>query len=102
MKPFDIVGEVRGRGFLLGISLVDPHHRDDFISHEVDAATLVDDLAFEHGLLVSSTHSTLDGFAGDEVVIAPAFTSTDSELDQMVERLVATMGDVEDAVKAKL
>ena len=102
MKPFDIVGEVRGRGYLLGISLVDPRHRDDFIPHEVDAATLVDDLAFEHGLLVSSTHSTLDGFAGDEVVIAPAFTSTDGELGQMVERLVATMGDVEDAVKAKL
>ena len=98
----DVVGEVRGRGFLLGVELVDPRDGKSFLPHELDAATLVDDIAFEHGLLVSSTHSTPDGFAGDEVLLAPAFTSTDGELDQMVALFKDTIAAVEKAVKAKL
>ena len=102
LKGSTIVGEVRGRGFLLGVSLVDPRDGKSFLPHELDAATLVDDVAFEHGLLVSSTHSTPDGFAGDEVVLAPAYTSTDDELRQMLEKFAETIAAVETAVRQKL
>ena len=102
LKGSDIVGEVRGRGFLLGVSLVDPRDRKSFLPHELDVATVVDDTAFELGLLVSSTHSTLDGFAGDEVILAPAYTSTDEELDEMVERFKATIEAAQKAVERKL
>jgi adenosylmethionine-8-amino-7-oxononanoate aminotransferase len=102
LKGSDIVGEVRGRGFLLGVELVDPRDGKSFLPHELDAATLVDDIAFEQGLLVSSTHSTPDGFAGDEVLLAPAYTSTDEELNEMVERFKGTIEAVEKAVKKKL
>jgi adenosylmethionine-8-amino-7-oxononanoate aminotransferase len=97
-----IVGEVRGRGYLLGVELVDPRDGTSFLPHELDAATLVDDVAFELGLLVSSTHSTPDGYAGDEVLLAPAYTSTDAELDEMVKRFRATIDAVEKAVTEKL
>jgi adenosylmethionine-8-amino-7-oxononanoate aminotransferase len=102
MKGSKIVGEVRGRGFLLGVSLVDPRDGKSFLPHEMDAATLVDDVAFERGLLVSSTHSTPDGYAGDEVLLAPAFTSTDGELQEMVQRFADTMGEVEKRVAKRL
>jgi adenosylmethionine-8-amino-7-oxononanoate aminotransferase len=102
LKGSRIVGEVRGRGFLLGVELVDPRDGTSFLPHELDAASLVDDIAFELGLLVSSTHSTLDGYAGDEVLLAPAYTSTDVELDEMVKRFRATIDEVERAVTAKL
>jgi adenosylmethionine-8-amino-7-oxononanoate aminotransferase len=102
LKGSEIVGEVRGRGFLLGVELVDPRDGKSFLPHELDAASLVDDIAFEHGLLVSSTHSTPDGFAGDEVLLAPAYTSTDDELHEMVERFRDTIESVEQAVKKKL
>jgi adenosylmethionine-8-amino-7-oxononanoate aminotransferase len=102
LKGSRIVGEVRGRGFLLGVELVDPRDGKAFLPDELDAATLVDDTAFELGLLVSSTHSTPDGFAGDEVLLAPAFTSTDAELDEMVDRFKATVEAVEKAIEKKL
>jgi len=102
LKGSRIVGEVRGRGFLLGVELVDPRDGTSFLPHELDAASLVDDMAFELGLLVSSTHSTLDGYAGDEVLLAPAYTSTDVELDEMVKRFKTTIDEVEKAVTAKL
>ena len=97
-----IVGEVRGRGFLLGVELVDPRDRKSFLPHEMDVATVVDDTAFELGLLVSSTNSTPDGYAGDEVLLAPAYTSTDEELDEMIERFKATVEAVEKAVRKAL
>jgi adenosylmethionine-8-amino-7-oxononanoate aminotransferase len=102
LKGSRIVGEVRGRGFLLGVELVDPRDGKSFLPHELYAATIVDDTAFELGLLVSSTHSTADGYAGDEVILAPAYTSTDEELDEMVERFKATIDAVEMAVGKKL
>jgi adenosylmethionine-8-amino-7-oxononanoate aminotransferase len=97
-----IVKEVRGRGFLLGVELVDPRDGTSFLPVELDAAAIVDDTAFEHGLLVTSTHPQADGFAGDQVLLAPAYTSTDAELAEMVERFAATMTDVERRVAAGL
>ena len=102
LKGSEIAGEVRGRGFLLGVSLVDPRDGRSFLPAELDAASMVDDVAFERGLLVSSTHSQADGFTGDEVVLAPAFTSTEAELQEMVARFVGTMGEVEKRLKTKL
>lgn len=98
----DIVREVRGRGFLLGIELVDPRDGTSFLPDELDAASLVDDAAFEHGLLVTSTHPQADGYAGDQVLLAPAYTSTDAELAEMVERFATTIEDVERTIKGSL
>jgi adenosylmethionine-8-amino-7-oxononanoate aminotransferase len=102
VSDLEIVGEVRGRGFLLGVELVDPRDGTSFLPVEIDAGTMTDALAFEHGLLVTSTHPQADGFAGDQVLLAPAFTSTDAELAEMVERLRATLEDVERHVKGAL
>jgi adenosylmethionine-8-amino-7-oxononanoate aminotransferase len=98
----DIVREVRGRGFLLGVELVDPRDGTSFLPDEMDAASLVDDVAFEHGLLVTSTHPQVDGYAGDQVLLAPAYTSTDAELAEMIERFAATIDDVERTIEGSL
>jgi adenosylmethionine-8-amino-7-oxononanoate aminotransferase len=98
----EVVREVRGVGFLLGVELVDPRDGESFLPVDVDAGALVDDVAFEHGLLVSSTHPQADGFAGDQVTIAPAYTSTDDELSEMVSRFAETIHDVEGQVKRTL
>jgi adenosylmethionine-8-amino-7-oxononanoate aminotransferase len=97
-----IVREVRGRGFLLGVELVDPRDGTSFLPVDLDVGSLVDDTAFEHGLLVTSSHPQADGFAGDQTLLAPAYTSTDAELAQMVERLAATIEDVERQVAGTL
>jgi adenosylmethionine-8-amino-7-oxononanoate aminotransferase len=102
LEGSEIVREVRGRGFLLGVELVDPRDGTSFLPVELDAAAIVDDTAFEHDLLVTSTHPQADGFAGDQVLLAPAYTSTDAELAEMVERFAATMTDVERRVGAGL
>jgi adenosylmethionine-8-amino-7-oxononanoate aminotransferase len=102
LADIDMVREVRGRGFLLGVELVDPRNRESFLPHELDVAALVDQTAIEHGLLVTSSHSTPDGYTGDQILLAPAYVSTDAELAEMTRRFTETMAGVEGAVKAAL
>jgi adenosylmethionine-8-amino-7-oxononanoate aminotransferase len=97
-----IVREVRGRGFLLGVELVDPRDGESFLPVDLDVAALVDDTAFEQGLLVTSTHPQADGFAGDQVLLAPAYVTSDDELGRIVERFAATVAAVERSITGAL
>jgi len=102
LEPLDVVREVRGRGFLLGVELVDPRDGASFLPVEMDVAGLVDDVAFEHGVLVTSTHPQRDGFAGDQTLLAPAYVTSDDELGEIVERVAATMRDVQERIGREL
>ncbi len=102
LAPFRIVRDVRGEGFLLGFELVDPRDGESFLPDDLDAASMMDDTALEHGVLVTSTHPQADGFAGDQVLIAPAYVTTDAELTQMVERVADAVADVEGRITATL
>jgi adenosylmethionine-8-amino-7-oxononanoate aminotransferase len=102
LEGSEIVREVRGRGFLLGVELVDPRDGESFLPVELDAASLVDDTALDLGLLVTSTHPQADGFAGDQTLLAPAYVSTDEELAEIVDRFRATIESVEGSIKAAL
>ena len=99
---FEIVKEVRGRGFLLGVELVDPRDKISTLPVELDAAALVDDTALANGLLVTSTHPQADGYAGDQVLLAPAYVSTEAELGEMIDRLQTTLEVVEASLTTSL
>jgi adenosylmethionine-8-amino-7-oxononanoate aminotransferase len=102
LKGLPLVHEVRGRGFLLGVEYVDPRDGKSFLPPDLRTAGRVDDVAFEHGLITYSTMPTRDGFAGDQSLFAPPFTSTDAELAEMVERFAASVRTVASELEAKL
>jgi adenosylmethionine-8-amino-7-oxononanoate aminotransferase len=81
-----LVREVRGHGYLLGVSFVDPRDGDSVLPPELRLGTRIDATAFDRELIVLSTQPTRDGYAGDQTLFAPAFTATDEELDEMVSR----------------
>ena len=89
-----IVREVRGHGFLLGIEYADPRDRDSFLPVDLGIAAKIDETALEHGLVLLSTQPTRDGFAGDQTLFAPAFTATDDELAEMVDRFGTVVREV--------
>jgi len=102
LKGLPLVHEVRGRGFLLGIEYVDPRDGKSFLPPELRTAGRVDDVAFEKGLITYSTMPTRDGFAGDQTLFAPPFTSTDAELAEMVERYATSVRQVAKELETKL
>lgn len=97
-----MVREVRGHGYLLGVEYVDPRDGESFLPPELGVAGKIDDLALERGLVILSTQPTGDGYAGDQSLFAPAFTSSDEELAEMVARFAAVVREIARRVEREL
>lgn len=97
-----LVREVRGRGFLLGVEIVDPRDGRSLLPPWIDVAELIDSTCERQGLLVTSSHSSLDGMVGDQTLLAPAFTATDTDLAEMIARFAAALAQVEHEVRDRL
>jgi hypothetical protein len=81
------VGEVRGRGLLVGVELVaDRASREPFprAARVTEAVVLA---ARDRGLLVYSGTGNANGVDGDTILLGPPFVITDAELDLVVGRL---------------
>jgi len=97
-----MVREVRGHGFLLGVEYVDPRDGRSFLPPELGVARRVDLTAMEEGVIVYSTMPTRDGFAGDQTLFAPPFTTSDADLSEMVARFASTIRAVAAKVEREL
>lgn len=97
-----MVREVRGHGFLLGVEYVDPRDGESFLPSELGIAGRIDDLALERGLVILSTQPTGDGYAGDQSLFAPAFTTPEEDLAEMVSRFAQVVREVADEVEREL
>jgi adenosylmethionine-8-amino-7-oxononanoate aminotransferase len=88
------VGDIRGRGFFWGVELVAT--RDDKApfapARQVHAH--LKRAAMARGLMVYPMGGTVDGVAGDHVLLAPPFIATREELGEIVRRLVAAVDEV--------
>jgi adenosylmethionine-8-amino-7-oxononanoate aminotransferase len=102
MNGIPMVREVRGHGYLLGVSFVDPRDGDSLLPRELRVGARIDEAAFERGLIVLSTQPTRDGYAGDQTLFAPPFTATDEELAEMVSRFGDTVRHVAEGVDREL
>jgi hypothetical protein len=102
LAEIDLVGEVRGHGFLLGIDYVDPRDGQSFLPSELGVAGRIDQAAKRNGLLVLSTQPTGDGYAGDQSLFAPPFVTTEADLAEMVRRFAASVAEVAEHVGRQL
>lgn len=102
LAGMSIVREVRGHGYLLGVSFVDPRDGESLLPRELRVGGRIDRAAFERGLITLSTQPTGDNYAGDQTLFAPPFTTTDEELLEMVERFAAAVRHVAAEVEAEL
>jgi adenosylmethionine-8-amino-7-oxononanoate aminotransferase len=93
LESSPIVGEVRGRGMLVGVELVadratkTPFPRGARITEQVVGA------ARRRGLLVYSSTGHVAG-DGDLILLGPPFTISDDEEMMIIDRLAAAIGDV--------
>lgn len=81
------VGDIRGRGLLLGIELVrDRASKEPFEpARKLHAA--IREQAMARGLLVYPMGGTIDGERGDHILLAPPFIASEAVLAEMVTRL---------------
>ncbi|MBA3478254.1 MAG: aspartate aminotransferase family protein, partial [Lautropia sp.] len=86
------VGDIRGRGLLIGLELVrDRTTREPFDPALQINATLKR-VAMDNGLLCYPMGGTIDGRRGDHVLLAPPFIVTEDDIEEIVLRLDRALG----------
>jgi adenosylmethionine-8-amino-7-oxononanoate aminotransferase len=93
--PF--VGDVRGRGLFQGIELVADRDTKKPFEPKLKLHERAKHEAMTRGLMVYPMGGTVEGVAGDHVLLAPPFIVDEPLVDTIVERL----GDAIDAATAK-
>lgn len=92
------VGDIRGRGLFLGIELVADRATKAPFDPALKLNARVKREAMARGLMVYPMGGTVDGVAGDHVLLAPPFIIDGAAVEAIVERL----GDAVDAAIAGL
>jgi adenosylmethionine-8-amino-7-oxononanoate aminotransferase len=100
LSAFDEVGDVRGRGFFIGVELVadrqskTPFPRSRALSFEVGLK------AFADGLICYPCVGNVDGTNGDTIIVAPPFNASDAELEELLVKLKTAIGVALSQVRA--
>lgn len=87
LERFDEVGDVRGRGFFVGVELVrrrdtrEPFPAERALSHDIGQR------AFADGLICYPCTGNVDGTSGDTLILAPPYNASDAELEEITVRL---------------
>jgi adenosylmethionine-8-amino-7-oxononanoate aminotransferase len=88
------VGDIRGRGLLLALELVQNRETKAPFDPTLRLHERAKAEAFARGLLIYPGGGTADGRAGDHILLAPPYNVTDGELDMIVDLL----GDTVDGI----
>lgn len=81
------VGDVRGRGMMWAIELVADRETRESFPAEAKLALRVFEEAFGDGLIIYATAGCVDGSAGVNVMVAPPFVVTETQISEIVTRL---------------
>jgi adenosylmethionine-8-amino-7-oxononanoate aminotransferase len=91
MAPHPHVGEIRGRGLMVGLELVadretrEPFPRADRVTERILRA------GRDEGLLLYSGTGLADGTNGDAILLGPPFVISDDEIGTIVDRLATAI-----------
>jgi len=91
LREFPVVGDVRGKGLLAGVEFVadrsskSPKPRGERFTERFT------EKAFDNGLIVWPNVGHVDGTHGDLVTLAPPFSVTVEEIDEIVSCFAATL-----------
>jgi adenosylmethionine-8-amino-7-oxononanoate aminotransferase len=90
------VGDIRGRGLFQAVELVTDRSEKTPFDPKLKLHARIKQEAMARGLMVYPSGGTIDGTAGDHVLLAPPFIVDTTTVDAIVERL----GDAIDAAIA--
>ena len=104
LAPHPNVGEIRGRGLMVGLELVEDRETRRPFARAARLTEAIVRSARDRGLLLYSGTGEANGMDGDTILIGPPFVVTDDELvriaDVTAEAIGAAVESVETAASA--
>ena len=88
------VGDIRGRGLLAGVELVQDRETREPFPRAARVAERLTERAFEQGLIVWPNVGHVDGERGDIVMLGPPLTVGTAELEEIGSRLARALAEV--------
>ena len=85
-----LIGDVRGRGLLLGVELVADKETSQCFPEHADPAAIIRRHGLDHGLLLYSRRQN-SGRYGDWLLVAPPLVIDEATCDELIDRLDATL-----------
>ena len=83
LADVEVVGDVRGRGYFIGVEFVADAGRREPFDPRLGFAGRVGRAAATLGLLCYPIGGNVDGIRGDAVILAPPFNASATELDEL-------------------
>ncbi|WP_223701913.1 aspartate aminotransferase family protein [Sutcliffiella deserti] len=93
-QSYSIIGEVRGKGLLLGIEIVTDHMTKYPFSNEKAITLRLIDKAQKNGLLLYPASAGIEGVGGDAIIVSPPLTVTNEEIDELILIFEKTLSEL--------
>jgi adenosylmethionine-8-amino-7-oxononanoate aminotransferase len=87
LAELPIVGQIRGKGFFLGVEFVADKTTKVPFPEQMNASRQIADIAFSKGLITGANRGGIDGRLGDHVTLAPPYTCTRADLVEIIQIL---------------
>jgi adenosylmethionine-8-amino-7-oxononanoate aminotransferase len=81
------VGDIRGRGLFMGVELVSDRISKVPFNPDLKLHARIKAQAMQNGLMIYPMGGTIDGRAGDHILLAPPFIVTEQQIDEIVDLL---------------
>jgi adenosylmethionine-8-amino-7-oxononanoate aminotransferase len=91
-----IVGDVRGKGLMVGFELVKDKATKEPFDPRLLVANRLEDIAFDRGLITYPCTGAVDGQAGDMTLLAPPLIITREQVDDVVHILDESLTALEE------
>ena len=85
LLELDFVGDVRGKGLLVGIEFVSDRLSKKPFPRRARVAERIHHTALQNGLVVWIHSGHIDGESGDLVTIAPPFIINETQIDELID-----------------
>ena len=100
LSELAIVGDIRGKGLLLGIEFVKDKEKKTPFERELQVQERIVERCFEKGLvLVPGVPGNVDGILGDQIQITPPFIISREIMDKLIDILKESIIEVQKGLK---
>ncbi len=99
LYKYPIVGDIRGKGLMIGIEFVEDQKTKEPFDTSVKLKAKITNNCLGEGLVVYPGGGSVDGAKGDHILIAPPINITKEEIDELFNSLEAGIKKTSQEVK---